>query len=290
MDDQAEFAALFYSHLLPNGKITEVSYYPETFDNPAGKPKGSVLTVEFEFGGLGFTALNGGPGFVPNPSVSFLLRTTDEGKTTELFEALTIGGKVLMPLESYPFSQQYGWVQDRYGVSWQLMRVELSGGTPTIAPCLTFTGSVCGRAEDALLYYSKVFPNSKVLQIERYEAGEGTAGQLKHGRFLLNGQELMAMDGQGPHAFRFNEGVSFQVLCDTQRDVDTYWEALSEAGQPGPCGWLKDKFGLSWQIVPKLVLRMMASKDTQAKERVFRAMLTMSKLELDALNAAFHGQ
>ncbi len=289
-DDQAEEAANFYAKTFPQGRITAVSHYPESFDNPGHKPRGSVLTVELEIGGQRFTALNGGPQFTINPSISFLVFRDTADDARSLFSALADGGEVLMALGAYPFSECYGWTKDRFGVSWQIFTAERPASGSMIAPCLMFAGAQHGNAEKAMQSYVSVFPDARIDFLARYEAGEGPEGSIKHGRFVLGGQDLVAMDSHIDHGFTFNEAVSLQVMCEGQAEVDRYWEALSEGGEKGPCGWLKDRFGVSWQVVPSVIFEWMTSKDKAARDRAFEAMLGMRKLDIGALQAAFEGR
>ena len=286
-DDRAEQAAQFYTQIFPNGRVTATSHYPQSVDTPSGKPRGSVLTVEFEVAGQRFTALNGGPHFVIGPSISFFAHVDSVADANKLFATLAEGGMVLMPIDKYPWSERYGWVQDRFGVSWQVIMRQPGQRGATIVPCLMFAGAVHGKAEQALQTYARIFPDGHVDNLERYADGEGPVGTIKHGRISIAGQELIAMDSHVNHDVQFNEAVSLQVMCKDQKEVDRYWDALSEGGQKGPCGWLKDRFGVSWQVVPNSIVEWMASKDTAAKDRAFKAMLTMSKLDIAALEAAF---
>ena len=159
-----------------------------------------------------------------------------------------------------------------------------------ISPCLWFDH----QAEDAARFYTSIFKDSKIVAISHYPE----AGQEIHGKppgsvmlvaFELNGRSFTALNG-GPF-FKFNEAVSFQVECATQEEVDYYWERLSEAGDPQAqqCGWLKDKFGLSWQIVPKVLPELLADPDTTKSQRAFQAMLQMKKLDIEGLQRAFAG-
>lgn len=289
LDSEAEEAAKFYTRLL-DGRIGLVSHYPESFDNPGGKAKGSVLTVDFEAGGHKFTALNGGPVFTLNPSVSFFLHSPTAAETNQLFAALSEGGEILMPLDAYAWSVRYAWVRDRYGVSWQLITGrEWNAGT-RVVPCLMFANSMHGRAEEAIVKYTRTFPQSEVEHIERYKDGPGPIGKVVHGRFRLCGQPFAAMDSHESNGASFNEGLSLQVICKDQQKVDDYWAKLSDGGSTGDCGWLRDRFGLSWQIVPEQMERWMTSTDTLAKDRAFAAMLKMKKLDIAALETAFRGQ
>ena len=288
-DDQAESAAQFYVECFSSGRITATSHYPEAIDNPSGKPRGSVLTVEFVVAGQRFTALNGGPQFAINPSISFFVHTGSTEDTDRLFGRLAEAGKVLMPLDSYPWSARYGWVQDRFGVSWQVMAGVPSSHGAVIVPCLMFADAREGQAEEAMKSYTRIFPGGAIDHVERYGPDRGTEGHVVHGRFVIAGQEMTAMDSHQPHGFTFNEGVSLQVMCEDQAAIDRYWAALSEGGEPGPCGWLKDRFGVSWQVVPDQISAWMTSSDAAARDRAFNAVMGMGKLDIAKLNAAFAG-
>ena len=290
LDDQAEHAARFWVETFPEGRITATSRYPESMDNPSGKPRGSVLTVELDVAGQRFTALNGGPQFTINPSISFFVHVDTPDEADRLFATLSKDGEVLMALDRYPWSERYGWAKDRFGVSWQVMAGRRPESGATIAPCLMFAGAQHGRAGEAIDSYTNIFPGSRVEQVERYAAGEGPEGTIKHGRFQLRGQAFVAMDSHVDHGFTFDEGVSLQVMCDDQDEIDRYWEALSEGGEPGPCGWLRDRFGVSWQVVPREIGRWMSSDDAAARDRAFAAVMQMGKPDVAALRAAFDGR
>ncbi len=285
MDDQAEIAARFYTEVLPKGRVVATSHYPESLDNPTRKPRGSVLTVELEVAGQRFTALNGGPQFAINPTISFFIELPQLEEANRIFASLAEGGSVLMPIGAYPWSDCYGWVQDRFGVSWQVMLAPRREDA-AISPCLMFVGAQHGRAEEAMKTYAGIFPDGRIEALERYAAGEGPEGTVKHGRFVLAEQRLVAMDSHLEHEARFNEGVSLQVMCDDQAEVDRFWSALSEGGEEGPCGWLKDRFGLSWQIVPVGIREWMTNPDAAARDRAFVAMMKMKKPDIAALEAA----
>jgi predicted 3-demethylubiquinone-9 3-methyltransferase (glyoxalase superfamily) len=150
-----------------------------------------------------------------------------------------------------------------------------------ITPNLWFDG----QAEEAARFYTSVFKNSRITAISRYgSAGPLPAGTVMMVDFELDGQQFMALNG-GPE-FKFNEAISFQVSCETQEDVDAFWSTLSEGGEEGPCGWLKDRFGVSWQIVPTALPRLLADPDREKSQRVMSAMLGMGKIEIDELERA----
>ena len=151
----------------------------------------------------------------------------------------------------------------------------------TITPCLWFDT----EGEEAAEFYTSVFPNSKISEVTRYgSAGPRPEGTVMTVTFELDGQEFVALNG-GPQ-FKFSEAISFQVSCNDQDEVDTYWSKLSEGGEEGPCGWLKDKFGLSWQIVPTALPELLADPDPEKAQRVMAAMLEMKKIEIDELERA----
>ncbi len=150
-----------------------------------------------------------------------------------------------------------------------------------ITPCLWFDT----EGEEAATFYTSVFPNSRIVNVARYgSAGPRPEGTVMTVDFELDGQEFVALNG-GPE-FTFSEAISFQVNCETQEEVDEFWSTLSEGGEEGPCGWLKDKFGLSWQIVPTVLPKLLADPDREKSQRVMAAMLNMKKIDIDALEEA----
>jgi len=153
-----------------------------------------------------------------------------------------------------------------------------------LTPCLWFDT----EGEEAARFYTSVFPNSKIVHISRYgSAGPREEGSVMTVEFELDGQRFVALNG-GPE-FTFSEAISFQVSCETQEEIDHYWTALSEGGEQGPCGWLKDRFGVSWQIVPTALPRLLADPDRERAQRVMSAMLSMQKLEIEPLERAAAG-
>ena len=151
----------------------------------------------------------------------------------------------------------------------------------TITPCLWFDT----EGEEAAQFYTSVFPSSKIREVARYgEAGPRPAGTVMTVSFELDGQQFVALNG-GPD-FTFNEAISFQVDCASQEEVDEYWSKLGEGGEEGPCGWLKDRFGVSWQIVPRRLSELLSDPDREKSQRVMKAMLSMKKIEIDGLERA----
>jgi len=151
-----------------------------------------------------------------------------------------------------------------------------------ITPCLWFDT----QGEEAANFYTSIFKDSKILHVARYgEAGPRPAGTVMTVSFELDGQEFIALNG-GPE-FKFNEAISFQVNCETQAEVDEFWNGLSEGGEEGPCGWLKDRYGVSWQIIPTALTDLMSDPDPEKSQRVMKAMLEMSKIDIEALKKAY---
>jgi predicted 3-demethylubiquinone-9 3-methyltransferase (glyoxalase superfamily) len=290
-DSNAEEAANFYTSLLPDSSIGRILRYGEAGQEITGKQPGSVLTVEFAMAGFHFVALNGGPQFTINPAISFFISCASETEAEALWAKLSAGGFALMPLDSYPWSKKYGWVQDRFGVSWQLMLGQIGDAGQKIVPCLMYVREQNGKAEEAIQRYTSVFDNAKVHGIDRYQAGEGnTEGAVKHAQFALNGESFVAMDGGVGHPFDFNEAVSLQIMCATQAEVDTYWEKLiANGGEAGPCGWLKDKFSVSWQVSPTVLGDMLHDPDYARSQRVTAAMFQMQKFDIDVLKRVYEG-
>lgn len=284
-DHQAEEAADLYVPLFDNSKVLNLSYYGPA----APKPAGSVMTVNFQLADLEFTALNGGPEFSITPAISFFVGCDTKDEINRLFEQLSAGGQVFMPLDRYPFSDRFAWVSDRFGVSWQLNLT--SHSTQKITPFLTFVGPQHGKAADAIGQYVSLFEDSRVLSVQRFPAGSrDLEGAVMHASFVLHGQEFMAMDGGLDHSWNFNEGVSLFVHCGSQEEVDDLWHKLTTGGEEGPCGWLKDKFGVSWQIVPTILMQMLQDRDAQKAQRVMQALLQMGKIDIAGLRRAYENE
>jgi predicted 3-demethylubiquinone-9 3-methyltransferase (glyoxalase superfamily) len=244
--------------------------------------------VTFTLAGQDFMAISAGPYFKLNPAISLFVTFETEAEIEMVWNALIKGGTALMPYNTYPWAQKYGWLQDAYGLSWQLSLSENHDMAQKITPSLMFTKEGAGKAKEALEFYTDIFPDSKIEMLVPYEKGEGdTEGFLKHARFNLGGQHFMAMDSSGPHEFIFNEAISFVVTCDTQAEIDQYWEKLSAVPEAEQCGWLKDKYGVSWQIVPSRMDEMMTCGDPVKIARVTQAFLKMKKFDTQKLEEAY---
>ncbi len=288
-DKEAEEAAAFYGEVFDDAKVIAVTHYPDAGQEAHGQAAGSVMTVEFEISGFTFLAINAGPVFTPNPSISFILNFDPSviGNASSALEqhwsALAEGGQVLMELGEYPFSPKYGWVQDCFGISWQLILTDPDGeDRPFIAPQLMFAGDNANRALEAIDLYTSVFDNSGPGNLVQYQedTGDVSAGGLMFGDFQLAGVWFAAMDSPVRHDFDFNEGISLLVGCDTQEEIDRYWSQLSAVPEAEQCGWCKDRFGVSWQISPSNISELMSDEDPDRFKRNFEAMMQMKKFDL----------
>ncbi len=288
-DSDAEEAVSFYSSLFKSSKILNTTKYNEVGYEIHGKKAGTVLTIRFSLDGCEFLALNGGPQFKFNPSISFFVNCSTQKEIDDLWENLLKGGKVLMELGKYTFSERFGWVQDSFGLSWQL---NLGERKQKITPFIMYVGEQHGKAEGAMNFYMSLFENSRVINVSRYGAGEeGMKGTVKHAIFMLDGQEFMVMDSNGPHQFSFNEAISLCVECKDQDEIDYYWENLSKGGEKGQCGWLKDKYGVSWQTTSEFMSeKMLCDPDLEKSARVMEAILKMTKIDIKKLQDAYKGK
>lgn len=265
-DSQAKTAAEFYCSVFKNSSILE--------DTP--------MVVTFALDGQKMMGLNGGPTFEVNPSISFFVVCETEAETDAVWQKLLEGGSVLMPLDKYPWSEKYGWCKDKFGVNWQIAFGIMEEVGQKFTPTLMYCGAQQGKAEKAIHFYTSLFRDASVAGILKYEAGEhGLEGQVKHAQFTLNGYVLMAMDSGVPQDFTFNEGISLVIECATQEEIDHYWENFTKDGAESMCGWLKDPFGVSWQIVPAVLKELM--KKPEKSEKVMQRLLQMKKLDIEQL-------
>ncbi|MBV8084439.1 MAG: VOC family protein [Chloroflexi bacterium] len=291
-DNNAVQAAEFYVSAFGASRMASKGLLRDT-------PSGDTDTVAFELRGQPFMAISAGPLFKFNPAVSFMVNfdpsrdAAAKSRLDGLWAQLSEGGSVLMPLDAYPFSQRYGWVQDRFGLSWQLILTNPDGEPrPDIIPALMFTQSVAGRAEEAMDLYCSVFGDGQRGTTARYPAGMAAEreGTIMFADFFAGGMWLAAMDSARPHDFAFNEAVSLLISCESQAEIDYYWYKLAADPNQGQCGWLKDKFGLSWQVWPTALGKMLGSGTPEQVARVSTAFLAMKKFDLAALEAAFQGR
>ena len=297
-DKEAKEAAEFYTSVFPESRIVNLSVIHDT-------PSGDCDIISFELWGHKFMSISAGPLFTFNPSVSFIVNydpaffkdsPSPEKAARKAMDTawarLSEGGTALMPIDQYPFSKRYGWVQDKFGLSWQLILSNSEGeARSSIVPSLLFAGDKAGRAEEAINFYLSVFKDSTIGELHRYGADQlpEKEGSIMFADFMLEKSWFAAMDSAREQNFDFNEAISFMVTCKTQKEIDYYWEKLSAVPEAEQCGWLKDKFGLSWQVVPEAMDAMMSDKDPQRVARVTEAFLNMKKFDLAELENAYQG-
>lgn len=243
-------------------------------------------------------AISAGPYFKFTPAISFLLNFDPsqddkaEQHLDELWQKLSDGGEPMMPLQEYPFSKKYGWIKDKFGVTWQLMLTDPSGEPrPFMTPLFLFSGKNANKAQQAIDFYLDVFKKSKAGALSKYEQQNGTAkkGAVMFADFKLEDQWLAAMDSNTEHVFDFNEAISMVINCDNQKEIDYYWEKLSADPKSEQCGWLKDKFGVSWQVTPDAMNDMMDKGTPEQADHVVQALLKMKKIDLAKIKQAYKG-
>ena len=266
-NNQAKEAAALYCSVFEKSKITTQS----------------PIVTEIDVSGQKFILLDGGPMYHPTPAMSFYYICENVRELEKIWDVFSKDGSILMPLNKYPRSEKFGWVTDKFGISWQLALGKLSDVGQKIIPCLLFTGKQYGRVDEAIELYSSIFENVTVDGMLRYGANElpDKAGKVKHAQIDVAGQKLMLMESAAEHNFSFTEGVSLTLYCETQEEIDDYWEKFTEQGEESMCGWLKDKFGVSWQIIPTILGKIMSNPAKAGKAA--QAFMTMRKLNIEQL-------
>jgi predicted 3-demethylubiquinone-9 3-methyltransferase (glyoxalase superfamily) len=265
---QAKEAAALYCSVFAKAKITAQS----------------PIVTGIDVSGQSITLLDGGPMYKPNPSISFYYVCEKAEDVDRIWNAFGKGGQILMPLDKYPWSEKYGWITDKFGISWQVALGKLSDVGQRITPCLMFTGKQYGHAEEAIAYYTSIFEGAKVDGILRYGNNElpDKEGKVKHAQITMKDQKFMLMESAQPHNFVFSEGVSLTVHCESQDEIDYYWQKLTErGGEESMCGWLKDKFGVSWQIIPTVLSKIMG--DPAKAGKAAQAFMAMRKLNIEQI-------
>lgn len=264
---QAQEAAKLYCSVFDNAKITSQSPF--------------VTGIDID--GQSVTLLDGGPKYKPTPAISFYYICEKPEELDRIWNAFSKEGNVLMALDKYPWGEKYGWLNDKFGISWQLALGKLSDVGQKVTPCFLFTGKQYGRAGEAIDHYSSIFKGVKVDGILRYGANElpDKEGNVKHAQMSLNGYKLMLMESAAPHDFTFTEGVSLTIHCESQAEIDHYWGRLTESGAESMCGWLKDKFGVSWQIIPTILSKIMS--DPAKAGKAAQAFMSMRKLDIEQI-------
>lgn len=282
-DKEAKEAANFYVSIFQNSNFKVITTI-------SGTPGGNADIVSFSLWGSDIMAISAGPIFKFNPSVSLFVYCGSENEIDRIYKALMDGGQAMMPLDKYPWSPKYAWVQDRYGLTWQLDMDEVNS-KQKIVPTLLFVNEKQTKVKEALMFYHDIFPKSRMIMEAPHEKSSNLPdGSLLFAQYNIGGTLINAMSSNLKHDYDFNEALSLIVYCENQEEIDYYWEKLTHDGQEQSCGWLKDKYGVSWQIVPRAMDQMMQTTNKEQLNRVTKAMLTMRKLELKKLQDAFYNK
>lgn len=266
-------------------------FYCQVFGGTITTDTPVVLNIELF--GQKLMLLNGGPQFKKNASVSFMVLCETEEEVEKYWSPLSENGLVLMELGEYPWSKKYGWVRDRFGVTWQVYLGEKQG-EQKIIPTLMFIHENNGKAMEAMELYAEVFPNSKIGNVLKYGDGVGNESHeipenVQHAHFEIDDYSFFCMDNSYDHQFDFNEGISIVVMTDNQEQTDRLWNSLTkDGGRESMCGWLKDKFGMSWQIVPKKLIQLMNDPHQEKAQKVVQAMMKMQKIVISDLEEAYN--
>jgi predicted 3-demethylubiquinone-9 3-methyltransferase (glyoxalase superfamily) len=266
-NSQAKEAAHLYCSAFANTKITSQS----------------PIVTEITVSGQSITLLDGGPKYKPNASISFYHNCSSVAEFDRAWHTLQKDGEVLIAPGKYPWSEKYGWVADKFGVTWQIGVSQSDRKGDAIIPCLMFTGDQYGNADEAINHYTKIFDKSKVERVQRYSADElpEVPGKIKHAEIFINDQRFMMLESIQSHGIDFTEGISFTVYCETQQQIDYYWEKLTESGEESMCGWLKDRFGVSWQIIPTILGKLMT--DPAKAGKAAKAFMSMRKMNIEQI-------
>lgn len=281
-----EAAAELYCAALPNTSVISTVYYPTTGLNESQQSfAGEPVITELDVSGFRFALINAGDAFRPTPALNLMLNfdpaqmqdaEAQLRRTWNTF--MQAGAKELMPLGEYDFSPLYAWVEDPYGVSWQLMLTNPAGEPrPFVIPSFLFCGPAQNQAQRAIETYMRVLPDSKMGNLVPWHeaTGPAKAGSVLFADFQLCGQWFSAMDSGAETEFTFTPGMSLMLLCDTQEEIDAAWEQLSAVPESEQCGWLIDEFGVSWQIAPTHFQQLLQ------KPGAFQNMMQMKKLIID---------
>lgn len=278
-NNNVEEATQLYSKVFNNFKTGRKVLYSEDSAHVSGMKKGSLMTLEMQIENQEIIALNGGPLFKFTPATSFFIWRKSEKEVDEMWKKLSQGGQVRMGLDNYPWSKKYGWVADQFGVEWQVM---VSDDRNEIAPCLLFVDKLFGKGMEAINLYTSVFKNSKVEVMNQDE----NKTHIMHALLNLNGNRFVIMDGQGTHGYKFSEAFSHVINCENQKEIDEYWDKLTaQGGAPSQCGWLSDRFGVSWQVAPANMGDMMA--DPKKSNQIMAAILKMTKIDMNQLEKIY---
>lgn len=278
VDNQVEEMTVLYTKVFENGKPLKTLYFLEDAHGKIG----DILTQSVQLANQEFILLNGGPEFKATPSISYMVTCTSETQLQVLWQELSEGGKLLMNLAIYPGVGQFGWLEDRFGISWQFS-LDQSSSSQKITPCFMFSGEQYGNASRAVAEWIEVFQSGEIL--EHYSNEDSTT---KLAKFTLHQQEFMAMDSAVDHDFTFSLANSFYVYCENQKEIDRLWTAITSKGTEMPCGWMGDRFGVAWQTVTRDMDTMLDRKNLTKALAVTQAVYGMMKIDSEELRRIYN--
>ncbi|MDG3207085.1 VOC family protein [Streptococcus suis] len=278
-DTEAKEAVAFYVDLF-GGNVDWTYTITDT-------PSGDSDLIQFQLGDMTLAAISAGPYFTLNESMSLMVNVADKDEVTRLYQALSEGGRILMPLGEYPFSPYYVWLEDRFGLSWQLSYAPDLDKPYQFDICLLFSQEQVGLAQPMLDYYKDKLPQASVGQLSYYGEGEAAveAAKLNYAELLVAGQKMIVMDHGYGGVASFNEAFSFMVYVDSQEEAESWYEKVSAVPEAGICGWAKDQFGISWQIVPRILMEAYDTANPEKVKAVNAAVMTMKRLDIAAIQA-----
>jgi predicted 3-demethylubiquinone-9 3-methyltransferase (glyoxalase superfamily) len=264
-DQQAQQAASFYEEVFPDAERLS--------ENP--------MVVLISIRGTKLMLLNGGPMYQANAAISYFVYCGSDEEIERVYAAFTAKGSIMMPLGTYPWTRRYAWVIDQFGVSWQL-DVEPIRAAQKIVPALLFSQPQGHVVAEAVRNYTRIFEPSMILmEAPHPPQADMLEGALLFAQFKLHDYIFNAMSSTERHEFQFGPGNSFVVECDTQEQIDHFWSELGSGGQYQMCGWLVDRYGVSWQIIPSILPTLMA--DPLKRDKVVEAFMKMQKFEIAGL-------
>ncbi|HEL2111681.1 TPA: VOC family protein [Streptococcus suis] len=278
-DTEAKEAVAFYVDLF-GGNVDWTYTITDT-------PSGDSDLIQFQLGDMTLAAISAGPYFTLNESMSLMVNVADKDEVTRLYQALSEGGRILMPLGEYPFSPYYVWLEDRFGLSWQLSYAPDLDKPYQFDICLLFSQEQVGLAQPMLDYYKDKLPQASVGQLSYYGEGEAAveAAKLNYAELLVAGQKMIVMDHGYGGVASFNEAFSFMVYVDSQEEAESWYEKVSAVPEAEICGWGKDQFGISWQIVPRILMEAYDTANPEKVKAVNAAVMTMKRLDIAAIQA-----
>ncbi|RRR49695.1 VOC family protein [Streptococcus suis] len=278
-DTEAKEAVAFYVELF-GGKIDWTYTITDT-------PSGDSDLIQFQLGDMTLAAISAGPYFKLNESMSLMVNVANKDEVTRLYQALSEGGRILMPLGEYPFSPYYVWLEDRFGLSWQLSYAPDLDKPYQFDICLLFSQDQVGLGQPMLDYYKDKLPQARLGRLSYYGEGEATVAvaKLNYAELFIGDQKIIAMDhGYGGEA-SFNEAFSLMVYVDSQEEAESWYEKVSAVPEAEICGWVKDQFGISWQIVPRILMEAYDTANPEKVKAVNAAVMTMKRLDIAAIQA-----